>query len=144
MYSSNQLHIALTHSRQPFISIYLVPVTRSQLNRHSPAHAVHDLINRPRLPLVARRIVGWDSTLVEADALLHRLDVLGVVLVSVDLWVVVPDPAGVLGLRETRVELDLGPVGDLEELGVGETHLLGAGIADEAMVKLSVLRHGRG
>ena len=61
-------------------------------------------------------------------------------LVSVDLWVVVPDPAGVLGLRETRVKLDLGLVGDLKELGVGEAHLLGAGVADEAVARLLVLR----
>jgi hypothetical protein len=113
----------------------LIPVTRPQLNGNLPAHAVHDLVNRPRLPLVTRRVVGRDSALVEADALLHRLDVLGVVLVGVDLWVVVPDPARVLGLRQARVQLDLGPVGFLQQFGVGEAHLLGAGVADEAVAE---------
>jgi hypothetical protein len=113
--------------------IYLVPVTRAKLNRNALAHSIHDSIDRPLLPLVARREVRRDSRLVEADTLLHRLDVLGVVLVGVDLWVVVPNPAGVLGLCETGVELHLGPVGDLEELGVGEAHFLGAGVADETV-----------
>lgn len=121
-----------SHASLPSRSKRLVPVTRSQFNRHPLPHAVHNLINRPRLPLVAWREVGRNSALVEADALLHRLDVLGVVLVGVDLWVVVPDPARVLGLCETRVELDFAPVGFLQELGVGEAHFLGAGVADEA------------
>jgi hypothetical protein len=67
------------------------------------------------------------------------------VLVGVDLWVVVPDPARVLGLCEARVQLDLGPVGDLEELGVGEAHFLGAGVADEAMsCVVSIVRDWEG
>lgn len=114
-------------------SSYLIPVTRAQVHADTLPHAVHNVVNAPWLPLIARREVGLDPGLVEWNALLHRLHVFGVVLVGVHLWVVVPDPARVLGLRQTRVELDLGPVGFLQELGVGETELLGAGVAEEAV-----------
>jgi len=43
-----------------------------------------------------------------------------------------PDPFGQLGGCAAGVELHLFPVRVLEELGVREAQLLGAGVADEA------------
>ena len=44
-----------------------------------------------------------------------------------------PDPFGQAGRRLAWVDLDLGPVGFLEELGVGEADFLGAGGAGESI-----------
>ena len=44
-----------------------------------------------------------------------------------------PDPFGQAGRRLAWVDLDLGPVGFLEELGVGEADFLGAGGAGESV-----------
>lgn len=43
-----------------------------------------------------------------------------------------PHPLGELGGGAAGVKLDFGPVGLLEELGVGEAEFLGAGVAGEA------------
>jgi len=117
--------------------MHSVPVAWSKVDRDVIAHAVHDPVNGPRLVLVAWRVVRWDARLVEANVLVHGLDVLGVVLVGVWFRVVLPHPLRVLRLRATRVELDLGPVGVLKELGIGEANLLGAGVADETMLQLA-------
>lgn len=47
------------------------PVSRAQVNRLALPHIIHDLLNVPRLVLVARRIVRWDAVIVfEWDTLL--------------------------------------------------------------------------
>jgi hypothetical protein len=57
-----------------------------------------------------------------------------VIFISVSLRVVRPDPFREFGSGATRVELDFVPVGVLQEFGVGEAQLLGAGVADEPVM----------
>ena len=47
--------------------------------------------------------------------------------------VVLPDPLGQARGRLAWVDLDLGPVGLLQQLGVGEANFLSAGGAGESM-----------
>jgi len=122
----------LDHHRQHYSHHSLIPISRSQIHTNPLPHTIHNMINIPRLPLIPRRIVGLDPGLIKGNTFLHRLHVLGVVLVGVHLWVMVPDPARVLGLREAWVQLHFAPVGFLQELGVGEADFLGAGVAEEA------------
>ena len=93
---------------------HLIPITLSKINRYTMTHILHNLLNRPRLILVARREIWWDITLVKRNALVHRLDILGVILIRVDLRVMLPHPLRVLGLSSARVDLDLVPIGVLQ------------------------------
>lgn len=111
----------------------LLPLSRPKVNRNALVHAVHDIINGPRLILVSRREVGWYVRFVKLDALVHVVDILLVVLISIWFGVVAPDPFGELGLCTSRIEFDLVPVRLLEKLCVGEAELLSAGVSDEAV-----------
>jgi len=73
----------------------LFPVTSSEINRHARPHVIHDLLNAPRLVLVALGVVGLKLVFIlHVDALLQRLRTLLVVLVYVSLRVVRPNPLG--------------------------------------------------
>jgi hypothetical protein len=73
----------------------LLPVSRTQINRLASAHIVHDLLDAPRLVLVALGVIGLKGFFVfHVDTLLQALGALGVVLVGVGFGVVAPDPFG--------------------------------------------------
>lgn len=111
----------------------LIPVARAKLERLACSHVVHDLLNVPWLVAVAGGVVGGHTLVVfESDVLLHAVDNVVVVLVGVVFGVVAPDPAWELGGCAAGVQLDLFPVGFLEELGVAEAELLSTGVADES------------
>lgn len=114
----------------------LIPVTGTKVKGLTSPHVIHDILNVPGLVLVTRWVVWWHAlVLIEANVLLHTVNNSVEVLVDVVLGIVAPNPAGHLGLSTARVELDLLPVGLLEELGVAETQLLGASITDESVEK---------
>ena len=114
-------------------NLRLIPVARAQVKWLTCPHVFHDLLDVPWLVLVSWRVVWLNAVIIlEANALVHGLDSLLIVLVGVSLWVVAPDPLGKLWSSTTRVELDLLPVRLLEKLSIGEAELLGAGVADEA------------
>ena len=110
-----------------------LPITSSQINRLSSPHILHDVFDTPRLEFVSLGVVRLKRIFVlHVHTLLQALGALGVVFVCVSFRVVGPDPFGKFGCGAARVELDFVPVGVLEEFGVGEAELLGAGIADES------------
>lgn len=113
-YISTTLHGMVTAIVYSLLRTHLIPVALSKINRYAMAHILHNLLNRPRLIFVARREVRGDITLVKGNALVHRLDILGVVLIRVDLRVMLPHPLRVLGLSSARVDLDLIPIGVLQ------------------------------
>lgn len=126
---------AVYSAAMPFSCPCLLPVTSSKINRLTRPHVIHDLLDAPRLVLVALGVVGLELVFIlHVNALLQRLRALLVVLVYVGLRVVRPNPLGELGSGTARVKLDLVPVGVLEEFGVGEAELLGAGVTDEAVI----------
>ena len=61
------------------------------------------------------------------------LNTLLMIVVRVSLSIVLPDPFRQARRGFARVDLNLGPVGLLEQLGVGEADFLGAGCAGESV-----------
>jgi len=103
----------------------LVPVTGAKLDGPAVSHGVHNLVDVPWLVTVTRRVVRRDTLVIlVSNTLLHAVNNVVVVGVHVVLGVVTPDPLGELGSSHARIELDLLPVGVLEELCVTEAELL--------------------
>lgn len=117
----------------------LVPVAPTKVNGPAIPHVIHDVFNVPGLVFVAWRVIWWDALLlVEWNTLVHGLDALLVIVVRILLRVVAEDPAWQLRGRTARINLDLVPVGVLEEFSVGEAELLRASVSDEAVTDRSV------
>jgi hypothetical protein len=114
---------------------YLIPLPRAKVKLLFFLHVRYDIVNAPRLILIARGVIGWQFLYVRSVRcpIIDRFDSYIVVLICVCLRIVLEDPRWQLRLCAARVELDLAPVGILEKFGIGEAQFLGAGCADEAV-----------
>lgn len=125
----------LAHRRNSSIAKTLRPISRAKLDTLSLLEVIHNLHNIPRLILVSLGIVGRNPLIIfQPDALLVALHNLIVILVRVCLGVMAPDPLRQARLSPARIELDLFPLGVLEQFGIRKAQFLGAGVADESVV----------
>lgn len=124
------------------MAYYLLPVTRTKINSIASSHVIHNLLDAPGLILVALWIIGFKLVFIpHVDALAEGLGALIVVFIRIGFRVMGPHPLGQFGGCTPGVDLDLVPVGVLEQLGIGEAEFLRARIANEAKLgeKLSLV-----
>lgn len=110
------------------------PFSSTQIHFLALLQVTHDIINTPRLKLVPSRIVRRDALIIlHPDSFLDVFGALLVIIMRMPFGVMFPDPLRQARRRLARINLDLSPVGFLQQLSVGEPYFLGAGGACESV-----------
>lgn len=109
------------------------PFSSTHINLLPLLKVIHNIVNAPRFELIALRIIRRNALIFfQFDPVLDILHALLIVLMRIPFGIMLPDPFWQARRRLSRVDLDLGPVCLLQQLGVGEADLLSAGRAGES------------